>query len=258
RSQRAFPGRQGGNVRALTTASHRLSRHLRFVRRTFFLLVSLYAGQAWAQTAVSGAIAVDSRWTLAGSPYLVSGAVTVQNGAVLTIDAGVTVYMGSGASLTVQSGAIKAQGTAASPIRVLSDNTRVGAPAAPGDWERWVFSAGTLGTTRLEHVLFEHGKGLVVNGSAPVFNDLDLRNHQGAAITIDLAASPSGAGNQASGNTMNGVAVPAGDIAGSVSWGLRGIPYVVASGTVSVGSSPVISSVTPSSFQQGDSVTLHV
>lgn len=172
---------------------------LRFARRlctrTLLLLVSLCASQAWAQTTVPGAVAADTRWTLAESPYLVSGNLAVQNGAILTIDAGVVVYMGPGAGLTVQAGAIKAQGTASSPVRVLSDSTRLGAPAAPGDWNQWVFTAGAV-NTRLEHVLFEHGKGLAVNGSAPVFNYLELRNHQGAAITVDLAASPSGVGTR--------------------------------------------------------------
>ncbi len=242
----------------LVTPKHSGSRVLRALWALLFLLpVPLGTSQAWAQTTVSGAIATDTTWTLTGSPYLVSSAITLQNGAVLTIDAGVTVYMGLGTGLTVQAGAIKALGTASTPIRVLSDNARSGAPAAPGDWDQWIFMPGTV-NTRLEHVLFEHGKGLAVNGSAPVFNYLELRNHQGAAITIDLAASPSGVGNQASGNTVNGVAVPAGDITGSVSWTLRGIPYVVTSGAVSVGASPVINAVTPNRFQQGDTVTLHV
>jgi hypothetical protein len=230
---------------------------LRFVQRAFFLLVSLCAGQAWAQTAVSGAVTVDSHWTLDGSPYLVSGNLVIQNGAILTIDAGVIVYMGAAASVTVQSGGIKAQGTASSPIRVLSDKTRLAAPSAPGDWGQWVFTAGTV-NTRLDYVLLQHGNGLVVNGSAPVFNHLDVRNQQGAAITIDLAASPSGMGNQASGNTVNGIAVPAGDITGSVSWALRGIPYVVASGAVSIGSSPAIGAISPSTLQQGDTVTVDI
>jgi hypothetical protein len=219
------------------------------------LLLALCAARAWAQTAVSGAIVADTRWTLAGGPYLISGDLIVRNAATLSIDPGVTVYMGTGAGLTVEAGAIKAQGTASDPIRVLSDNTRTGVSAAPGDWNQWVFTAGAV-NTRLDHVVFQHGKGLVVNGSAPVFNDLDLRDHAGAAVTVDLAASPSGVGNQASGNTVNGVAVPAGNVTGNVNWALRGIPYVVSSGVVAVGGPPVINSITPNALQQGDSATL--
>ncbi|MFI3221706.1 MAG: hypothetical protein QX191_01590 [Methylococcaceae bacterium] len=221
-------------------------------------LVMLYfASSAFAQTPVSGAIAVNTHWTSANSPYLLSGDVVIQNGAILTIDPDVTVYMGANTNLNLQAGSIQALGTSANPISVLSDNTRLAQNAAPGDWKQWVFNAGTV-NTRLEHVLFQHGSGLAVIGSAPVFNFLTINNHQGAAISIDLAASPSGVGNQATGNTINGITVPAGDINGIVNWGLRGIPYVVDSGVVSVGISPSIISITPQLIQQGATNTIEI
>ena len=212
---------------------------------------------ASAQTSVSGAIASDTRWTVAGAPYLVSGDVALQNGALLTIDPGVTVFMAGNSSLTVLVGGIKALGTVAQPIQVLSDKTRLGQTGAPGDWKQWVFSAGTV-NTQLAYVSFEHGSGILVKASAPVFNYLNLRNNSGAAITIDLAASPTGSGNQASGNTLNGIAVPAGDMTGTVKWSLRGLPYVVSSGVVSVGASPRVTSVLPRTVQQGQTVTVAV
>jgi hypothetical protein len=218
-------------------------------------LSALLPTTALAQTSVSGAINGDTRWSVANSPYVVSGELLVQGGATLTIDPGVTVYMSANARLRVEAGSVRAIGLPASLIRVLSDKTRLGQAAAPGDWDQWAFGSGTT-NTRLEHMLFEHGKGLVVNGSAPVFNNLDIRNQQGAAMAIDLLAAPSGVGNRASGNTLNGIAVPAGDIAGTVRWGLRGIPYVVTAGTVSVGASPSIASVSPNTVEQGQTVTL--
>lgn len=212
---------------------------------------------ALAQTAVSAPVTADTRWSAAAGPYLVSGDIAVQNGATLTIDPGVTIFMAADASLTVVAGSIKALGTAASPIQVLSDKTRLAQAAAPGDWKQWTFNAGTV-STRLEHVTFQHGKGLVVHGAAPALNFLDLRNNLGAAITINLAASPTGVGNRASGNTINGIAVPAGDIAGSVRWGLRGLPYVLTAGTLSVGSSPTVQQVSPNFVEQGQTVTLTI
>lgn len=218
-------------------------------------VLAMLCAHAQAQTPVSGEIAANTRWTQNDSPYIVSGELTVRGGAMLTIDAGVTVYMASGSSLTVLAGNIQAIGSNANPIRVLSDKARQGLAAAPGDWNQWVFANGTTGT-RLEHVHFQHGKGLQVNGAAPVFNYLDIRDQQGPAIAIDLAASPTGVGNRASGNTINGIAVPAGDVAGSVRWGLRGIPYVVGSGVVSVGASPALNSVSPTTVEQGQTLTL--
>lgn len=231
-------------------------------RLAFSAVVLTVAGllplAASAQTAVSGAIGGDTRWSAADSPYLLSGEVVVQGGATLSIDPGVTVYMAVGARLTVQAGTVRAIGTAALPIRVLSDKTRQAQAAAPGDWDQWVFGSGTTSNTRLEQVVFEHGKGLAIRGAAPVLNYVDIRNQQGAAITVDLAASPSGVGNRASGNALNGIAVPAGDVTGSVRWGLRGIPYVITAGSVSVGASPSLSSVSPATVEQGQTVTLTV
>src|SRR5712671_6563102 len=90
------PARGGHAARVLMAEKKNafLSMHFRFVQQALFLLVSLCAGQALAQTAVSGAITADTRWTLDGSPYLVSGNLVIQNGATLTIDAGVVIYMG--------------------------------------------------------------------------------------------------------------------------------------------------------------------
>ena len=80
-------------------------------------------------------------------------------------------------------------------------------------------------------MVFEHGKGLLIQGSAPVLNHVTLRNHLGPAIEIDLAAAPSGVGLAASGNLLNGIALPPGDITVDRHWGLRGIPYVLQAGT---------------------------
>lgn len=220
-------------------------------------MATLLALPALAQTTVSGSIGANTRWNVAGAPYVVSGNVSVENNAVLTIDPGVTVFMGAGTSLTVMAGSIQAAGTFANRIRVLSDKTRQGSAAAPGDWQNWLFTAGTR-DTRLDHVDFEHGSGLQVRGSAPVFNNLAVRNHLGAAISVDLTASPSGVGNEATGNTLNGIEVPAGEIRSTVNWGLRGIPYVVAAGTVSIGAPPTVSSVSPTTLQQGENTTVTV
>ncbi|HMF09600.1 MAG TPA: hypothetical protein VKJ00_10720, partial [Thermoanaerobaculia bacterium] len=64
------------------------------------LCLLLTASGLAAQTNVSGTISTNTTWTLAGSPYIVTSDVFVENSAapvpVLTIQAGVTVKFNSG------------------------------------------------------------------------------------------------------------------------------------------------------------------
>ncbi|HLO94965.1 MAG TPA: hypothetical protein VK195_11645 [Burkholderiaceae bacterium] len=218
------------------------------------LLGLVLEGQAQAQTSVSGSLEADARWSAAYAPYKVDGDLVIRNGATLTIDPGVVIYMASGANVRVESGSVQAIGRADRPIQVLSDKVRQGLPPGAGDWGQWQFNAGTV-RTRLEWVQFQHGSGLSVRGSAPVLNQLSFKSHLGAAISVDLQASPIGVGLSASDCGINGIAVEAGDVTGTLSWGLRGIPYVV-TGTLSVGQSPKVASSTPATFEQGQSGSL--
>jgi len=220
------------------------------------LCLAVFALVASAQTSAGGSISADTVWHAAQSPYVVTSDLLVQNGATLTIEAGTTVYMGADTRFTVQSGALKAIGTAQAPIRLTSQKLQNSQAPLPGDWQQLTFGAGITSTTRLEYVQIEYGKGIVVAGASPIFNNLTIVNNLGAAITADLAASPSGAGNQASGNGSDAIVLPAGDISGSVTWGLRGIPYLVASGNVSVGASPKVLSISPGSLQRGETQTV--
>lgn len=222
------------------------------------LTAAVWPSLAQAQTPVSGAISANTRWTLAGSPYVVNDNLYIQGGATLTIDPGVVVSMGNAVRLQVVSGAVIALGTASQPIVVQSDKARQGQTPAAGDWGPWLFSAGTLPTSRLEHVKLQHGKGMVIESASPVLNQVEWVAHQGAALTVDLQSSPSGVGLKASGCDLNGIAVPAGDLTGSVKWSLRGIPYVVSTGRLSVGASPALSAVSPASVERGQTVTLTV
>jgi parallel beta-helix repeat protein len=77
-----------------------------------------------AQTTVPAG-SVSGTWTLAGSPYLVQGAIMIPNEATLTIEPGVTVNFQGSYKLFVQ-GRLLAIGTAADTITFTTDNTSVG------------------------------------------------------------------------------------------------------------------------------------
>ena len=145
--------------------SNRLRRCIdifRYSIRCGFILLGLsFAFSAVAQTTVSGAIGVNTHWTVANHPYILNGNISVDNGAVLSIDPGVVVYMSANSGLEVQNGGVQALGAQDKPISVLSDKGRSGQSPAPGDWGQWVFGPGAK-NTKLDHVLFEHGRGLVV------------------------------------------------------------------------------------------------
>ena len=76
---------------------------------SMFLVANVHAS-----TPVSGAITLDTTWTKANSPYMLTGTVTVNSGATLTIEPGVTVDLAS-YSLTV-GGTLSAVGTSDNKI----------------------------------------------------------------------------------------------------------------------------------------------
>ena len=60
----------------------------------FFSLITL-STFCFSQTNVSGALSSDTTWSLANSPYTLTGNVLVTSGVTLTIEAGVTVKFNS-------------------------------------------------------------------------------------------------------------------------------------------------------------------
>lgn len=226
----------------------------RTIQKLIALGALVLASGASADVSVSGPMTASATWRAADGPYVITGNVDVQASAVVSIEPGTQIYMGAAANLTVSGGSLKAQGTAASPIVVTSDKVRTGQPPVPGDWNRWVFTGSTAST--LTFVTFQYGKGLEVRGATLNLNGVAVKDQQGAAITQDLAAQLRGAGNSASGNAVNAIVVPPGDITGTVRWGVTGIPYLVGSGLVSVGTAPSITGISPGTIQQGQTVTL--
>ena len=94
-----------------------LSKKIIFLFSIAFFLINT----ASAQTYVSGGIYSNTTWTLAGSPYIVTGNIVVFSGKTLRIQPGVTVKFDSTTSITIY-GSFYANGTATDSIIFTSNN----------------------------------------------------------------------------------------------------------------------------------------
>jgi len=108
--------------------------------KTKFLLAGMLILFSWstnlyAQTYVSGLISANTTWTLTGSPYIVTGNILVDNGVILTINAGVTVKFDSLMALQVD-GELIARGDSSNKITFTSNQST----PIPGNWGFILFS----------------------------------------------------------------------------------------------------------------------
>lgn len=239
----------------------KLVRIADFDRRAYALAcviaLSTYQGDAESAISVAGPITTNATWTLANSPYTVTADVSIDTSSILTIEPGVLVLLNAGTNFTVNSGGVVAKGTLAQPIVFTSSRDVIGATpvAAPGDWGQIRFTSGTISaSTELDNVQIRYGSGVTIASSSPTLNRLAITNCSGPAISVDLLSSPKGVGLTASGNTINGVRVAAGDILGNISWSLVGIPYVLETGSIGIGAPATITSISPASVQAGQVV----
>lgn len=221
------------------------------------IALAAFQGHADAAVSVAGPITTNTTWTLANSPYTVTADVSIDTSSILTIEPGVIVLLNAGTNFIVNSGGVVAKGTLAQPIVFTSGRDVMGASpvAAPGDWGQIRFTSGTISaSTELDNVQIRYGSGVTIASSSPSLNRLAITNCSGPAISVDLLSSPKGVGLTASGNTINGIRVAAGDILGNVSWSLVGIPYVLETGAIGIGAPPTITSISPATVQAGQVV----
>ena len=140
------------------------------IRRAIFIVLAAafaagsLSSSASAETFVTGHITADTAWTLAGSPYVMTTSVTVDEGATLTIEPGVEVQATSSASLNVL-GVLRAVGT---------ETNRIIFEPSDDDWQgiRFGVSSSTRGTdtrSALEYteVWDVHYTAITLTGMAP-------------------------------------------------------------------------------------------
>ena len=161
-----------------------------------------------------GTIIANTTWPYAAIPYIVTGNVMVEGAAapILTIAAGNAIRFNNPGQIAVNNGAkggLQAIGTTAAPILFTSNGT-----LAPGFWQGLWFGPVAAGPqSNVAYATIEYGGngyynrgGLTVNGLAPLFDHLTLRNNAVAGL---VAVGPSSARITNSSFSLNGDGVRA-------------------------------------------------
>jgi len=109
-------------------------------RATFTLVaVLVVAGFTSAATDIAGTITSDATWTVAGSPYRLTGNTTIASGVIVTVRPKVQVIAQGNYQLTVQ-GKLRCLGTRSRPVVFKSTS-----PTTPGSWAGVYIAAGGVG-----------------------------------------------------------------------------------------------------------------
>lgn len=238
----------------------------------------------------SGAISADETWYPTGNPHILTGNVSVQDNATLTIMPGCVVKFDPDVELYAgysTAGAIIADGKADSIILFTSN---VASPAA-GDHYGIGLYGYTMSTTSFTYCTIEYGGGHVGygsfyldnNASTPMnnctirysgdhgvvcyltghfdeFANNTISNCAGYAISIyPEFVWTLGTGNTYTGNTNNAVYVNGGPVTTSGTWTNQGVPYVLG-GNVNIGSNannPVVTIAPGTTVQFNPDVELY-
>ncbi|MBF0227163.1 MAG: right-handed parallel beta-helix repeat-containing protein, partial [Desulfobacterales bacterium] len=179
------------------------------------IFVLLFFANCFGETQLTGIISQNTTWTLSGSPYIVSGSVTIQHNeigqiATLTIEPGVEVRFNQVARLNIGgnsggSGALIAQGTQENPIIFTSNKPT----PSKGDWEGITFyNTSDDSSSIIEHCIIEYCRsyGIYINNASPTIRDSIIKNISNYGININ-AGSPIISGNEITNCTSYGIYV---------------------------------------------------
>jgi hypothetical protein len=135
------------------------------MKKLFLLILSLAVYGIALGTDVTGTIAVNTTWNLAGSPYIVIGDITVNNGVTLTVDPNVIVKFNSGRRMTVL-------GTLNANTATFTSNQAV---PAPGDWLYiQIGDASFAGATTLTSCFLRYAQSLFVYSGTATLSSTNI------------------------------------------------------------------------------------
>lgn len=136
-------------------------------------------------TGIYGNISVNEHWILANSPYTIIGNTFVRDGATLTIDPGVVVYVNNGFSLNIQ-GSLIAQGLEGSEIHFQSSNL---VDPHPGDWKEINFT--NSGGNVIDYVDIAHAvTGVNIVSSGVTVSNSFFHHNSNFGILTNRSAIP--------------------------------------------------------------------
>jgi parallel beta-helix repeat protein len=146
------------------------------------LACTVHFGTVQAATKVVGVINSDATWTHGGSPYNLTGPVTVNNGVTLAIRAGVIVNLNE---YTIQvDGILDARGFVANGIIFNSDPYLGGGIIFQSDSTSWNEQTGT--GCIIENAVLD-STSISISGASPMIN----KNYVTDAIYVNDGGSPS-------------------------------------------------------------------
>lgn len=210
-----------------------------------------------ASSVLEGEISENTILDLVGSPYVVKGALTVNQAMTLLIEPGVIVKFMDDAHLKVY-GTLRAQGKPDQRIVFTSfkddsyggDTNQDGGSSAPapGDWTYIGFFDGSNDTNCIiEHALIRYAGehrgnrygAIYIEAASPTITNNTVGDSFWYAISTDANSLPAVKGNTLADNQGNGLEIRAGTLSASGAWANTDVVYSM-TGPVSIAESATL------------------